>query len=211
MDALLDTLWEYLAAGFSLAGDSLFSLLQHLHLLGPPVLISLLAVGTVLLTKLLNRLIITRRYLELEKIYHHWLQLRQEAMQCADRDKGSRMARNIDQAELNKAYYDYFFEGLLLGIARKVLPIFFVFAFINEYYRPEQMLELFGREYLLRLGTGSGEPILIGAVFWYFISLLCTYLCWSLAGALAGKVRTARNLSTTPCCSLPRTVEESKI
>ena len=41
------------------------------------------------------------------------MNLRQEAMACEDREKGKALARNIDQAQLNKAYYDYFFEGFV--------------------------------------------------------------------------------------------------
>ncbi|WP_319549923.1 hypothetical protein [Desulfogranum marinum] len=192
MDAVLDTIWEYLVIGFVLLGDTMFSILQHLHSLGPVFLISLLGLCTVGLTKLLNRFIITKRYLELEKTYTHWLKLRQEAMRCEDTEKGSRMARNIDKAELNKAYYDYFFEGLLLGIARKVLPIFFIFAFINEYYRPEKMLNLFGREYVIQISSTGSEPILIGSVFWYFISLLTCYLLWSLTATLLKKYKNGK-------------------
>lgn len=195
MDALLDTIWEYLVTGFNLLGDTLFSTLQHLHFLGPIFIISLLGICTVGLTKLLNRIIITKRYIELEKTYNHWMELRQEAMRCEDTVKGSRMARNIDKAELNKAYYDYFFEGLLLGIARKILPIFFVFAFINEYYRPVKMLNLFGREYVAEMSSTSGEPVLIGAVFWYFISLLTGYILWSVTAVLLKKMKTEK---TTP-------------
>ncbi|NOR11370.1 MAG: hypothetical protein GQ541_07755, partial [Desulfovibrionaceae bacterium] len=117
MDATLDTLWEYLAAGFQFLGESLFAILQHIHFLGPLVLITFLALCTVGITKLLNRIIVTKRYIELEKKFNYWVKVRDEAMNCEDREKGKRMARNIDQAELNRAYYDYFFEGLLLGLA----------------------------------------------------------------------------------------------
>ena len=119
MDAFLDRVWEYLVIGFTFAGNTCFNLLQHLHFLGPAVLIFGLALCTVLLTKFLNRVIITKRFIELEKEYQHWFDLRREAVQCEDREKGRMLARNIDKAELNRAYYDYFFEGLLLGIARK--------------------------------------------------------------------------------------------
>ncbi len=197
MDAVLDTIWVNLAAGFNTLGETLFSILQNLHFLGPIILISLLALSTVLVTKLLNRLIITKRYIELEKIYQKWFQLRQEAMNCGDREKGKRMARNIDKAELNKAYYDYFFEGLLLGIARKVIPIFFIFAFINEFYRPENMLVIFGREYVVKMVSSSGEPVLIGAVFWYFLSLLTGYLLWFLISKFLRNSKTETNNSLT--------------
>jgi len=180
MEAILDTLWEYLASGFLFLGESSFAFLQHLHFLGPAALIALMALATVILTKILNQLIVTKRYLQLEENFQHWMQLRQEAINCEDEEKGKRMARNIDQAELNRAYYDYFFEGLLLGIARKIIPVFFMFAFINEYYRPERMLELFGQEHVLQLASTSGEPVLIGSVAYYFATLLLCYLGWSV-------------------------------
>ncbi|MGB3212814.1 MAG: hypothetical protein WBB19_19090 [Desulforhopalus sp.] len=190
MDAVLDTLWEYLAAGFQFLGATLFAALQHLHFLGPIVLIIFLALCTVAITKLLNRYIITKRYIKLEKKFHYWVQIRDEAMNCEDREKGKRMARNIDQAELNRAYYDYFFEGLMLGIVRKVIPIFFIFAFINEYYRPESMLELFGKQHVLQIPSSSGEPILVGAVFFYFMSLLSGYLLWFAFSKVLSRAKT---------------------
>ena len=184
MDAVLDTLWEYLAAGFQFLGESLFSVLQHLHFLGPFALIVFLALCTVGITKILNKVIVTKRYIQLEKTFNYWVQIRDEASKCEDREKGKRMARNIDQAELNRAYYDYFFEGLLLGLARRIIPIFFMFAFINEFYRPESMLEIFGKQYVLQIPSSSGDPILVGTIFFYFFSLLTGYLLWYVVGKL---------------------------
>lgn len=184
MDAVLDTLWEYLAAGFQFLGESLFSVLQHLHFLGPLGLIVFLALCTVGITKILNKVIVTKRYIQLEKTFNYWVQIRDEASKCEDREKGKRMARNIDQAELNRAYYDYFFEGLLLGLARRIIPIFFIFAFINEFYRPESMLEIFGKQYVLQIPSSSGDPILVGTVFCYFFFLLTGYLLWYVVGKL---------------------------
>lgn len=189
MDAVLDTLWEYLAAGILFLGNNFFSLLQNLHFLGPIVVISLLALGTVFVTKCLNRWIITKRYVELEKDFHYWAEIRKEAVACEDKEKGKRMARNIDQAELNKAYYDYFFEGLLLGIARRIIPIFFMFAFINEFYQPKRMVEMFGREYVVQMVSTSGEPVLLGGVAWFFISLLMSYLLWYVVTKFVGKAK----------------------
>lgn len=190
MDAVLDVIWEYMAAGFQSLAETFYSILQNLHFLGPLVLITLLALGTVGITKLLSRWIITKRYTELEKNFKYWVAIRDEAMKCEDREKGKRMARNIDQAELNKAYYDYFFEGFMLGIVRKIVPIFFMFAFINEFYRSERLLEIFGREYVLKLASTSGEPVLIGAVFWYLISLLLGYLTWFFVGRAFRRIKT---------------------
>lgn len=190
MDAFLDLAWEYIATGFSLLGTTMFRLLEHLHFLGPLLLVTLLAFLTVALTKFLKTKLVTRRYVELEKEYQHWFGLRQEALKCEDREKGRRLARNIDQAQLNKAYYDYFFEGFLLNLVRKVIPIFFMFAFINEFYRPERMVEMFGREYVLQLPAAGGQPILVGAVFWYVISLLAGYLLWFLLKTVITRKKT---------------------
>ena len=203
MESFLDTLWEYIAASIQFCAQSLYGFTENFHVLGPAVLIALLALATVAVTKLLNRWIITKRYLVLEKDFHYWVGVRQEAMKCEDREKGRRMARNIDQATLNRAYYDYFFEGLLLGIARKILPIFFMFAFINEFYRPSNMLQIFGREFVLQIPSTSGEPVLIGAVFWYFISLLCGYLLWSLIA------RSLRSFKMVPITPLAKTTEDT--
>lgn len=203
MESFLDTLWEYIAAAIQFCGQSLYGFLENFHALGPAVLIALLALATVAITKLLNRWIITKRYLELEKDFHYWVEIRQEAMKCEDREKGKRMARNIDQSTLNKAYYDYFFEGLLLGIARKILPIFFMFAFINEFYRPTQMLQIFGRDYVLQMGSMNGEPLLVGAVFWYFICILGGYLLWSIGARLLP------NIKLGSCTPLAKTTNET--
>ena len=59
-----------------------------------------------------------------------------------------------------------------------------MFAFINEFYRPASMLENFGTQYVLQIPSSSGDPILVGTVFCYFISLLTGYLLWFVAGKL---------------------------
>lgn len=187
MDAFLDTLWEYIMAGAQHLGDGMFYLTQHLHFLGPAPVISVLALFTVGLTKFLDKVIITRRYIELEKAFEDMLKLRQETQNFQDGEKGARMARNIDKAELNRVYYDYFFEGLLLGIARRIVPIFFMTAFINEYYRPLRLREIFGRGFVLQIPTTSGTPVPIGGVFWYFISLLAGYILWAVGARLLRK------------------------
>lgn len=206
MDAVLDTIWEYLAAGFAFLADSFYAFLQNFHFLGPVVLIFLLALGTIGAIKVLTRLITTKRYAELEKTFNYWSALRDEAMRSEDYEKGKRMARNIDKAELNKAYYDYFFEGFMLGIARKIIPIFFMFAFINEYYRTENLTPLFGRDFVLKLQTTGGEPILVGAVFWYIISLFLGFLVWFAAGKIIQGRKPGKTQAVTP---LQQTVEKT--
>ncbi|PHR25178.1 MAG: hypothetical protein COA36_14325 [Desulfotalea sp.] len=195
MDAVLDTMWEYLAAGFIFLANLFYSFLQNFHFLGPVVLIFLLALGTIGLIKALTRIITTKRYTELEETFNYWKDLRDEAMRSDDHEKGKRMARNIDKAELNKAYYDYFFEGFMLGIARKIIPIFFMFAFINEYYRTENLTALFGQPFVMMVPS-NGEPILIGAVFWYIISLFLGFVAWFAVEKIVARQRPAK--SATP-------------
>lgn len=206
MDAVLDTIWEYMAAGFIFVADTLYSGLQNLHFLGPVVLIFLLAIATIGVIKILTNIITTKRYTELEKTFNYWSALRDEAMRCEDREKGKRMARNIDKAELNKAYYDYFFEGFMLGIARKIIPIFFMFAFINEYYRTENLTALFGQAFVMKLPSTSGESILVGAVFWYLISLFLGFLAWF---AIEKIVRSLKPATTESISSLHHPAEET--
>lgn len=198
MDAFLDILWGYIIVGLQHLGDGLFYLVHYLHFLGPAPVISLLALCTVCLTKFLDRTIITKRYIELEKAFNDTLKLREEAQNFEDREKGARMARNIDKAELNRVYYDYFFEGLLLGIARRIAPIFFVTAFINEYYRPERMQEMFGQRFVLQIPTTSGTPVPMGGVFWYFISLISGYILWAVAARILRKKKKDAPTLTEP-------------
>lgn len=115
METFLDILWLKIIAGFHYTGEGLYSVLSPLHYFGPALVISLLAVITVCITKWLNRVVITKRFIKLEKEFQHWFAVRQEAMTCEDREIGKRMARNIDQAQLNRAYYDYFLRDYFLA------------------------------------------------------------------------------------------------
>ncbi|HIP82704.1 MAG TPA: hypothetical protein EYH19_03900 [Desulfocapsa sulfexigens] len=187
MDEFMDTLWNNIMAMIQ-SGASLFDqLLTPMHVFGPIVVLTLLALLTVLITKLLNRFIITKRYVELEKEFKHWLNVREEAMKGEDYEKAKRLARNIDQAKLNRAYYDYFLEGFLLGLVRNVLPILIMVAYINEYYKAEELSRLFGKGYLFSMPSFSGEPVMVGAVFYYIITLLLTYLAWAVSKKFSSK------------------------
>jgi len=106
----------------------------------------------------------------------HWFNIRQEAMQCDDPEKGRLLAKNIDQAKLNKVYYDYFFEGLLNNIVTKYLPILLLLAYVNETYRPANLLKLFGREYVFKLGHVGEHILFVGSIFWFMISIVLIYL-----------------------------------
>ena len=110
MENMLNIAWDALYTAFLFLTGKLDMLLSPVHnAFGPVAVILLLAVLTVCITKFTNKIFRTKRHRKLEKDFHYWLSVREEAMQCKDREKGRRMARNIDQAKLNRSYYDYFF------------------------------------------------------------------------------------------------------
>jgi len=187
MDAFMDSLWDNIMAMILHAAASLDWLLSPFHMLGPIFILTLLAFVTVLVTKTLNRFIITKRYIELEKEFQHWYKIREEAMKSPDYDKAKGLAKNIDQAKLNRVYYDYFLEGFLLGLARNVLPIFIMVTYVNESFKAENLTRLFGRSYVLALPTTSGKQLFIGSVFYYILSLLLLYLVWAVIKRLVVK------------------------
>lgn len=198
MDTFMDSLWNNIMAMIQFGASLFDQLLTPLHVFGPLFILTLLAVLTVLITKLLNRVIITRRYVELEKEFKHWFSIREEAMKGEDYEKAKRLARNIDQAKLNRAYYDYFLEGFLLGMVRNVLPIFVMVAYINEYYRAEELSRLFGKGYLFSMPLFGGEPVMVGAVFYYIITLLLTYLAWAVGKKLISRKSSVFNQPVKP-------------
>lgn len=181
MERLLDIIWEYMYAAILTFAGMVDTLLSPIHnLAGPAFVLILLAFITVLSTKFLGKKCRTKRHIMLEEDFNHWLGVREEAMRCEDREKGSRMARNIDKAKLNRAYYDYFLEGLLLSFATMYLPILMVMSYVNTFYRPERLMELIGQEYIYQFGSSGGEPQLIGSIFFYFVALLSFYLGWAI-------------------------------
>jgi cbb3-type cytochrome oxidase subunit 3 len=188
MDEWMDNLWDrivdlmvYIAALL----DRCFAPLNQQ--LGPAVVILIIVVALVALTKLLGRLYNTQRYLELKKNYEHWYTLRSEAMACQDREKGKILARNIDQAQLNKAYYDYFFEGFLKSIATAILPILFAAAYVNHAYGPDRLMALIGRKVIFVFPRQGGDSIAVSAFFWFVICLVLVYIAWFTVAFLARK------------------------
>lgn len=187
MDDTLDIIWfkildviEYLARMVDIA-------ISPLNMLGPAAIIFLLVFLLVCLTKFLSKMYKTKRYVELEKKYKHWFSLRQEALKSEDREKGKALAKNIDQAELNKAYYDYFFEGFLKNIITTILPVLATAAYVIRSFNPEKLMDNFGRNYIFKFSGRTGDPIIIGALFWFVISLLCIHLIWFFGKKLAVK------------------------
>ncbi len=180
MEEFLDILWLKIVVGVQFVKHILDIIFGPLNALGPAVAIATIALITVVVTKILSKKFKTRRYKELRKQFEYWLGVRREAQKCEDPDKAKLLAKNIDQAKLNKLYYDYFFEGFLNNLATTYLPIFSLLAYVNETYRPSNLSKLFGRDYIFRFGGDPGQPISIGAVFWFVVCIFLIYLGWYL-------------------------------
>ena len=101
MENFLNIVWENMYVTFLFLTGQLDVLLAPIHTAyGPGSVIILLAIVTVCITKFMSLHFRTKRHIKLEEDFHYWLSIREEAMQCDDREKGKRMARNIDQAKL---------------------------------------------------------------------------------------------------------------
>jgi len=187
MEGLLDALWLKIIDIVHYIIQFLDFISAPLNFFGPVIAISTIAFLTVILTKILTKIFKTKRYQKLQTEFSHWYKIRQEALKCEDYDKGKRLARNIDQAKLNQVYYNYFFEGFMLGIATKYLPILLVLAYVNEAYKSSNLQKLFGREYIFKFGNTNGEPVLIGAIFWFIVSVVLIFLGWFIIGRVYKK------------------------
>ncbi len=180
MDELLDSLWLKIveAANYAVAAlDFVFSPLDYLE---PTAAVFVIAGLTVALTKFLSAKFKTKRYYELQKEFRYWYELRQEAVNHPDREKGQRLARNIDQAKLNKAYYDFFFEGFLINLVTKYLPFLIMLAYVNEAYSPQRLLERFGRDHLFQFPGPDAAPVAVGSLFWFVVSFVLIVLAWAV-------------------------------
>ena len=188
IDKFMDVIWFKILVVIQYLKDLLDVVFGPLNVLGPVVAITAIALFAVMIAKVLTKLFKTRRYVELQKEFTHWFNIRQEAVKCDDPQKAKLLAKNIDQAKLNRVYYDYFFEGLLNSIATKYLPILIFLAYVNEAYQPGNLLKLFGREYLFQIGSTGGNPIFVGSIFWFVISILALYLLSFAAKKIFHKV-----------------------
>ena len=178
MEDFLDSLWFKILVLVGHIKTFLDFIFAPLNSLGPTFAIFAIAFVTVIITKILTKTFITKRYKELKKEFEYWYNMRQEALKCEDREKAKLLAKNIDQAKLNKAYYDYFLEGFLIRLITRLLPIFSFLAYVNEAYKASNLLKLFGRDYVFKFVSYNGEEIVVGAVFWFIVSIFLVYLGW---------------------------------
>ena len=181
MDEILDIVWLKIVDIVLMAVRGMDTAVAPVNALGPAAVIFLLTFVTVCLTKLFRRVYTTKRFQVLKKDFEHWSEVRKDAMNIEDPEKGKRMARNIDQAKLNKVYYDYFFEGLLNSVLTTVLPILFMAAYVNEAYNPDKLQKLFGRSHVFGIPGIGVDPILVSALFWYVLCLIIIHVLWAVA------------------------------
>jgi hypothetical protein len=148
--------------------------------MGPGVVIFVLALFTVGITRFVARFYVTRRYLHLEKEFHHWKGVREEALKHPDTEKGKTLAKNIDQAQLNKAYYDYFFEGLLKHFITKVLPLLLMAAYVIKVYSPQALLSRFGEKWVFSFSFGSLFQINASSLLWFVICVIFSFILFAV-------------------------------
>ena len=189
MNELLDVVWFKIVAGVQVVVAVMDTLVSPFHILGPAAVVFMLVLMTVCFTKLFSRFYTTKRYEKLKKEFNHWAEVRKQALDIDDREKGKILAKNIDQAKLNRVYYDYFFEGLLKNVFTTVLPVLLMAAYVNEAYNPDKLSALFGRSYVFRLPGSGAEPILVGALFWFVLSLVLIHVGWAVVKRLVGRYR----------------------
>ncbi len=196
MDGFLDYLWLkilFVIQNIKLFLDTLFS---PLNVVGPGFAIFVIVCITYTMVRFFSRYK-TKRLVKLEKDFIHWYNIRQEAMKCEDREKGKLLAKNVDQATLNRVYYDYFFERFMVSLITRYLPIFSMLAYVNEAYKPDNLLKMVGRTYIYKFGRYHGKPIEAGAVFIFFISYLVVSTGWFLIKFMYSKLRPAPEKSST--------------
>jgi hypothetical protein len=189
MDDVFDIVWLKILILVHAVVKGLDFLFAPLNLLGPAMAICVIVVLTIAATKFLSRIYKTKRYLNLQKEFQTLYDLRKEALTSEDPEKGKALAKNIDQGRLNQVYYDYFFEGLLNSIPTKYLPILSMLAYVNETYKPKNLLANFGRDYILKFVNSNGNVVKIGAVFWFVLSMLMVYLVWFVIGKMVDKYK----------------------
>lgn len=184
----MDWLWMQIVAlahTIQAGLDSLFAPLNT-HI-GPAATIGCIALLTVAATKLFSRYK-TKRYYCLKAKFEYWFNIRQEALAAAeDPEQVKMLTRNIDKAELNKIYYDFFIEGLLNNLLTMYIPVLCIAAYVNESYKPEKLEAMTGTGYLFRV-PGS-DTATVGALFWFVICLVSVYLLWTAIKALLQRKR----------------------
>ena len=193
MNHFLDSVWQAIEVFIGNTVVFLDTTLSPLEVMGPGFVIFLLAFFIVGVTRLLSRFYVTGRSVRLEKEFRHWHNIRQEAMQHPDREKGKALAKNIDQAQLNKAYYDYFFEGLLKNFITTVLPILLMVAYVTKVYTPQALLARFGDKWIFSVSFGSSFPVAASSLLFFMICLFFWLIFFAITQQVFKKSAVQKN------------------
>lgn len=187
MDDFLDRVWAPIEAFLNYAVVFLDTLFSPLEIFGAGFVIFVLAFIVVIITRINGHFYVTKRYIRLEKEFKHWQGIREEALKHPDKEKAKALAKNVDQAELNKAYYDYFFEGLLKHFMTNVLPILLMVSYITKVYTPQTLLKRFGEKWVFSFSLGT-SPLNISSLLWFVICILLSFILFAVLKAVLKKV-----------------------
>jgi uncharacterized membrane protein (DUF106 family) len=197
----MDTLWRIILQATHAVMNGLDTALAPVNALHPLLGILILAACTVLATHFLRKRIVTKRYLRLQEEFRHWYDVRQEALSThSEPEKAKCLAQNIDKATLNKVYYDYFFEGLLLNLITTYLPVLCVAGYINEAYKPENLQAMLGQPYLFSLTDILGRNVTLSPLLLFVLSLILGYTAFAL---LRGRLLAGRRSPRTDSGQTP--------
>jgi hypothetical protein len=78
-------------------------------------------------------------------------------------------------------------EGFLLSLINRVLPLLCALIYVNEAYRPERIVELFGMDYVIRINICLKGSVTFGAASWFVISALLSHAFFSFTGGFIKK------------------------
>ncbi|MCP4023519.1 MAG: hypothetical protein GY729_16860, partial [Desulfobacteraceae bacterium] len=154
MEKIMDKVWMLMVSFLDYCVRILDFLFSPLEIIGPWFVIFVLTLIVVFFTRCLSRVYVTKRYLKLKKEFDHWRHVREQALKHPDKDKAKQLAKNIDQAKLNRVYYDYFFEGFLKNMITNLLPVFLMFAYVSIFYTPQTLFDRFAHKLFLSLSFG---------------------------------------------------------
>ncbi len=194
----MDQIWLYIVSAVDFLRHGIDLAIDPVNRIGPAWAIALLAAITAGLTKFLGRIYRPKRYQELQHRFEHWYNIRQAALEEDSGEKGRLLAKNIDQAHLNKAYYDLFFEGLLISLLTRYLPVFSMLAYVNEAYRPEKLQAMISQPAVFILEIGQTTRLAIGGIFWFLVSLVAMYSAVWLVSRIVHKTSNGQAMACKP-------------
>jgi len=177
----MDTVWLYILEIIRHIRAGLDFAFGPLEALGPTAAVTGMALVTMFVAKTLTENIKTPRYRRLQSEFDYWYGIREEAMRLKEEDpeRAKGLAKDLDKGKLNELYYNYFIEGLLNNLLTLYIPVFSMLTYVNNVYDPAGLKERFGRGYLFAVTLG-GRTYEMGAVFWFLLVLVVSYILWVL-------------------------------